>query len=349
MCNTAVKLTSTDGCIGLPNAVSLVATILASFNERPPVNEREQASRDLFRTELARLNDPCNEDADTTHLTASVILVGPKGLCLHRHKRLGIWLQPGGHIDPGELASDAAMREAFEETGMRAVHYAHTPKLIHVDAHDGPRGHFHLDLRYAMWADEEPSPPEGESQDVRWYSWAEALTLTEPGLAGIVGALTTFSLRSASPLRHGGAVAEVYLRSFRAAYPNNVVRLAHTDNEVRRWVSEFLLEEHECFVAVTPADLVVGFVAVSSGRLDQLYVDPAWQGRGIGSALFAAARRALPDGFDLWTFQVNEKARRFYESRGMSAAELGDGSQNEEGAPDVRYTTARQSVGGLAD
>jgi 8-oxo-dGTP pyrophosphatase MutT (NUDIX family)/N-acetylglutamate synthase-like GNAT family acetyltransferase len=320
----------------------LVASILKSFNDRPPVDDREAISRERFRTDLARLVDPCDEEADKTHLTASVMLVGPKGLCLHRHKRLGIWLQPGGHIDQGETAPDAAVREALEETGMRAVHYEGVPRLIHVDAHDAPRGHFHLDLRYVLWADEEPSPPEGESQEVRWYPWDEALTVAEPGLAGIISALTTFVLRPASPDRHAAAVAEVYLRSFRSAYPNEIVKLAHTDDEVRAWVREFLLEEHECFVAVTPAGLVVGFVAVSDGRLDQLYVDPAWQRRGIGTALFNAAKRALPDGFDLWTFQVNERGRMFYETRGMTAVEFGDGTENEEGVPDVRYEWAGQ-------
>ena len=37
-----------------------------------------------------------------THVTASGIVVGRRGTVLHRHKRLGIWMQPGGHIDAGE-------------------------------------------------------------------------------------------------------------------------------------------------------------------------------------------------------------------------------------------------------
>ena len=43
-------------------------------------------------------------------------------------------------------------------------------------------------------------------------------------------------------------------------------------------------------------------------------------------------------GLQLWTFQVNEAARRFYERQGFVAAESTDGSGNEERSPDVRYT-----------
>jgi 8-oxo-dGTP pyrophosphatase MutT (NUDIX family) len=154
---------------------------------RPPIDKREAASIERFRRDLARLVDPCSEDADTTHVTASALVVGPRGIVLHRHKRLGIWLQPGGHIDQGEAPDVAALREVLEETGLRGEHVSSPPRLVHVDAHDGPRGHFHLDLRYLIWAgDAEPSPPQGESQDVRWWSWAEALGHNEPGLAGAI-------------------------------------------------------------------------------------------------------------------------------------------------------------------
>ena len=47
------------------------------------------------------------------------------------------------------------------------------------------------------------------------------------------------------------------------------------------------------------------------------------------------ARR--PDGLSLYTFQVNDGARRFYERHGFVVAALGDGSDNEEGQPDIRY------------
>ncbi len=55
------------------------------------------------------------------HFTASAFVVDPKthSLLLILHRKLGLWLQPGGHIDPGdELAALAARREVMEETGV---------------------------------------------------------------------------------------------------------------------------------------------------------------------------------------------------------------------------------------
>jgi len=49
----------------------------------------------------------------------------------------------------------------------------------------------------------------------------------------------------------------------------------------------------------------------------------------------AQARR--PAGLELWTFQVNDGARRFYERHGFRAVEVTDGAGNEERQPDVRY------------
>jgi GNAT superfamily N-acetyltransferase len=71
--------------------------------------------------------------------------------------------------------------------------------------------------------------------------------------------------------------------------------------------------------------------------VEQLYLRRPWTGRGIGSRLIALAREASPDGLELWTFQVNAGARRFYERHGFAVAEMTDGRANEERQPDVRY------------
>ena len=44
-----------------------------------------------------------------------------------------------------------------------------------------------------------------------------------------------------------------------------------------------------------------------------------------------------PDGFSLWVFHQNERARAFYEAHGAVAVELTDGARDEERTPDVRY------------
>jgi len=149
---------------------------------RTPVDERERASIERFLAELDRLDRPLDEHADPVHVTGSALVVGPRGVLLHLHKRLGLWLQPGGHVDPGETPEQAALRETLEETGF----VCSDPQFVHVDVHDGGRGHTHLDLRYLLEADGDPSPAEGESQDVRWFDWDDAIAIADHGLRGLL-------------------------------------------------------------------------------------------------------------------------------------------------------------------
>jgi ribosomal protein S18 acetylase RimI-like enzyme len=129
------------------------------------------------------------------------------------------------------------------------------------------------------------------------------------------------------------AVAEVFLASFTATY---AFPLAHTADDVRAWIRDVLVATAETWVAVDGAS-VVGMMAVGPGELDQLYVAPDRLGEGIGSALLRVAKRRSPEGLRLYTFQVNDRARRFYERNGFVAEAFGDGAGNEERQPDVRY------------
>jgi len=63
-------------------------------------------------------------------------------------------------------------------------------------------------------------------------------------------------------------------------------------------------------------------------------------GRGVGSELLQVAKRAC-ERLQLWTFQRNLKARRFYEARGFALVEETDGAGNEEKEPDARYLWTR--------
>jgi 8-oxo-dGTP pyrophosphatase MutT (NUDIX family) len=172
---------------------AILATVVASLAGRTAVDGREERSRERTLVALGRLPHPFAQDADLTHVTGSAIVVGARGVLLHRHKRLGLWLQPGGHLEPGETPWDAALREAGEETGLKLSWPGRpragvVPPLAHVDVHEGGRGHTHLDLRYEICVvgDDDPRPPEGESQDVRWFTWAEAINVADAGLAGFL-------------------------------------------------------------------------------------------------------------------------------------------------------------------
>ncbi len=164
------------------------------------MDDREVASVDAFLAAFDALDDPFSQEADVVHVTGSGFVVGPRGIVLLKHKRLGFWLQPGGHIDPGETPWDAARRECQEETGL-AVEFTGplddigAPVLAHVDVHAGGRGHTHLDLRYVFdGGTTDPAPPIGESQEIGWFDWDAAITIADDGLSG---ALT--SLRDSHP------------------------------------------------------------------------------------------------------------------------------------------------------
>jgi ribosomal protein S18 acetylase RimI-like enzyme len=146
----------------------------------------------------------------------------------------------------------------------------------------------------------------------------------------------SLALRRAVPA-DAAAVADVWIASFAQGLPS-VVR-AHDDADVRRWVASHLVPATECWVATDDGE-VVAMMALSRGWIDQLYVIPGAQSRGVGSALLRLAQqRSAEEGWEslqLWTFQVNDPARAFYARHGFREVELTDGAANEEREPDVR-------------
>jgi 8-oxo-dGTP pyrophosphatase MutT (NUDIX family) len=162
-----------------------VQSLRAAVEAHPPIDAREVASKDAFLAELDRLPHPFDERYGPVHVTGSGVVVGPRGTILVKHRRLHRWLQPGGHIEPGENPEVAAVRECIEETGLPVAHPSEGPVLIHVDVHEAAKGHTHLDVRYLLVApDEDPDPPEGESQEIRWFSWDEAEATADDSLQG---------------------------------------------------------------------------------------------------------------------------------------------------------------------
>jgi ADP-ribose pyrophosphatase YjhB (NUDIX family) len=94
----------------------------------------------------------------TREFTVAVFVVHEGRVLLHRHKKLGLWLPPGGHIEPNELPDEAAVREVEEETGVvaelvgeRALPIAYPAQLVvpaGIQVEDIEPGHQHIDLVY---------------------------------------------------------------------------------------------------------------------------------------------------------------------------------------------------------
>lgn len=134
----------------------------------------------------------------------------------------------------------------------------------------------------------------------------------------------------------GQALGDVWLSSWRATFD---FPPAHPDDDVRRWLATELLPSNETWVAVDPEDTgrLVAFMALSDTKVEQLYVVPHWIGHGLGRRFIELAKSRRPAGLDLWCFQVNAAARRFYERNGFVPVRFGDGSTNEERQPDILF------------
>jgi 8-oxo-dGTP pyrophosphatase MutT (NUDIX family) len=158
--------------------------LVEALRRHLPADEEEARDRERILDFVLRHERPFDRSIPEGHLTGSAITVSADGsrfLLLH-HRKLGRWLQPGGHGDPGEATGEeVALREAFEESGVAGLLlHPSAPRPLDVDVHDIPaRGgepaHEHLDLRYLVVAPggAAVAPNLAELHEVRWVPWDE--------------------------------------------------------------------------------------------------------------------------------------------------------------------------------
>jgi 8-oxo-dGTP pyrophosphatase MutT (NUDIX family) len=171
-------------------------TLEAVLRAHVAADAKEAADRDAMLAFLAALPAPFSAAQAEAHFTASALVVDATRArtCLVLHRKLGLWLQPGGHVEPGDESMGlAALREAREETGLDASLAAALP--VHLDVHEIPDrpdvpAHLHLDVRFLAVADGDELTLSDESTDVRWWPLAEAAKAGDESLARLIRAAT---------------------------------------------------------------------------------------------------------------------------------------------------------------
>jgi 8-oxo-dGTP pyrophosphatase MutT (NUDIX family) len=146
---------------------------------REPADAKEDADRRAMLGFLDGLAEPFSRDQHGAHFTASALVVDGTRTrtALVHHRKLGLWVQPGGHLDPQDVSvAAAALREVQEETGLAGRLAEDEP--VHLDIHEIPArpdlpAHLHLDVRFLVVAEGELTASE-ESLDVRWMTFETA-------------------------------------------------------------------------------------------------------------------------------------------------------------------------------
>jgi 8-oxo-dGTP pyrophosphatase MutT (NUDIX family) len=149
---------------------------------RSPYEEENQFVSDF----LALTDDPLaySRDRIAGHFTASAWIVNKERThtLLTLHRKLGRWLQLGGHADGNENLLEVAMQEAREESGLTSLQFVDT-HIFDLDKHIIPERphvaeHFHYDVRYLIEADlQEPLVRSDESISLAWVTFDAVIDL----------------------------------------------------------------------------------------------------------------------------------------------------------------------------
>ena len=123
----------------------------------------------------------------TRHFTVTTTIVHKNKVLLHLHKKLGIWIPIGGHIERDELPQEAAVREAKEESGLDVVLYNPDPKInysnnkllirpMHIFLQKINEFHEHINFTYYAIANTfQLSPEDNKIEDLKWFTAKEII------------------------------------------------------------------------------------------------------------------------------------------------------------------------------
>jgi len=154
--------------------------------------EDQEQLRQAYRDHLDAHPDGMWKSCHAGHITASALVIDPgrDRVLLTLHRKLRMWLQMGGHCEPGDATvADAALREATEESGITGLRLL-PGGPVRLDRHPIPAPcHWHFDIQYAAVA-----PPDAEhmisdeSLDVRWFPYDEVAGVADESVVRLLEA-----------------------------------------------------------------------------------------------------------------------------------------------------------------
>ncbi|MFJ5775870.1 NUDIX hydrolase [Streptomyces sp. NPDC093094] len=159
--------------------------VLKGYEDQPDL-------RQTYLDHLAAHPDGMEKECHAGHLTASALVIDPSRgrVLLTLHKKLGMWLQMGGHCEPQDISVEAAaLREATEESGVAGLSLL-PGGPVRLDRHPIPAPcHWHLDVQYAALAPAGATETiSDESLDLRWFAYAEVAEVADDSVVRLLEA-----------------------------------------------------------------------------------------------------------------------------------------------------------------